>query len=182
MEFSTCHSYERGENHTKTRDNYFIFNGTLDGMFSMKSVKLGDKCVEKYSTGNIVNVRSCSGSDAQQFFVASEGVFNVSSDEAWEEIGSGIIPWMSKLRRNPIGQAISSTFAEADDELNVVEVNFYENTQSYYEYKVSFPELRSHASTHLHFAEIELPGKKLFQGIDGGALVSVSLEKPFCAK
>lgn len=170
MEFSTCHSYERGENQTKTRDNYFTFNGTLDGMFSMKSVKLGDKCIEQYLTGNVVNLRPCTGNNTQQFFVASEGVFNVSSDEAWEEISSGILPWRSKHSRNAIGQAISSTFAEADDDLNLIEVKFYENTQPYYEYKVSFPELRSKNADHMHFAELELPGKKLFDGIDGGAV------------
>ena len=181
MEFSTCHSYERGENHTKSRDNYFFFNGTVDGgIFSIESIKLDgwdnttadDMCVEQSLAENAVNIQTCSGGDIQQFYVGSEGVFNVSNDEAWDEIGSGILPWVSVDSRNAIGQAISSTFAEADESLNFMEVKFYENTQSYYEYKVSFPELRSHDATHLHFAEIELPGKKLFKGIDGGAEVS----------
>ena len=182
LEFSTCYGYERGENHTKTRENYFVFNGTVDGgMFSIESVKLvgwdnttaDDVCVEQSLTENTVNLTTCSGGDTQQFYVGSEGVFNVSNDEAWDEIGSGILPWVSVDSRNAIGQAISSTFAEADDSLNLMEVKFYENAQAYYEYKVSFPELRSHNATHLHFAEIELPGKKLFKGIDGGAEVSV---------
>ena len=250
LQFTTCHSYQFGENHTKTRSNSFTFNGAaLGGLFSIEPIEPEGKCVGpvaldiqgyiRHDTGGCLNrdeLGSTTGGSAQdcadsctvdpscvsfeyekvgtecrrstscdsfsltendpndpyrwylkdatiqmllgthpcsnntesvhQFYIGSEGTFNVSADQGWQEISSGILPWISSESRNPVGLAISSTHNNGDNSLNFVEVKFYDNAEPYYEYKLSFPELRSRSASQLQFAEIELPGLRLHSTAD----------------
>lgn len=70
--------------------------------------------------------------------------------------------------RNALGQVIYSTHLTADVNEYVTEVEFPSNIRAFYEYKVTFPELRDPNSLQVQFSELELPGTQLYLGNDGG--------------
>ena len=85
------------------------------------------------------------------------GVFS-STSGGWNVISEGSLPWISEYSRNPMSIAIESKYDSADEGKHYMEVQFYENTAQYYEYKIDFTGMRNPASNTVHFAEVELPG------------------------
>jgi hypothetical protein len=85
------------------------------------------------------------------------GDFSTSSSD-WTLISEGNLPWISEYSRNPMGIAIESKYDSADEGKHYMEVQFYDNTAQYYEYKIDFTGMRNPASSSVHFAEVELPG------------------------
>jgi len=71
---------------------------------------------------------------------------------------------VSDFDRNPTGVHISSTYENGDDARYYMDVKFYQNTTPYYEYRVSFPELRNPDSLVLQISEVELPGMLVDEG------------------
>ncbi len=57
-----------------------------------------------------------------------------------------------------MGLAVESRYDSADEGKHYMEVQFYDNTAQYYEYKIDFTGMRNPASSSVHFAEVELPG------------------------
>ena len=171
FKFVPCNSFDHGENHTKAQDQYFSFNGDLpNGIFSIMTAKTG-LCMNHI--GHNITLETCNSTiTSQQYYFKSEGRHNVDDADGWNEVSSGKLPWISPEARNGIGKLISSKFSEGDDKLHFTEAKFYDSTTPYYEYKISFPELRSETATSVHFAEIELPGTLLFLDKDDGAAVS----------
>lgn len=168
--FVVCHSYIYGNEDLQAAGHQFRFDGSAhtDGMV----IKSSDSCLDHSDTTGFIYPLATTGDDSslcQKFFIGSEGVWDVSSNEGWHDISSGTLPWIASSHRNALGRAISSTHLAADEYKHVVEVKFYDNVMPFYEYKVTFPELRDPDSVLVHFAELELPGKKLFAGNDGGA-------------
>ena len=172
IKFVPCDSYQHGENHTRARKQYMSFNGDLpNGIFSIVTTNTG-LCMTQ-TVGQNITLEMCnSNSTSQQYYLKSEGRFNVDETDGWHKVSSGKLPWISPNARNGIGQAISSRFDEGDDNLHFTEAKFYNSATPYYEYKVSFPKLRSETATSVHFAEIELPGTMVFLSRDDGAAVS----------
>ncbi len=97
----------------------------------------------------------CRGSRDTKFEYV--GVFS-SSSASWNLISEGNLPWISEYSRNPMGIAMESRYESADEGKYYMEVQFYDNTAQYYEYKIDFTGMRNPASSSVHFAEVELPG------------------------
>ncbi|EJK48510.1 hypothetical protein THAOC_32683, partial [Thalassiosira oceanica] len=182
LKFKTCNSYEHGENHAQAQNQYFAFDGDLpNGIFSIVTAKTG-LCMNQL-VGHNITLETCNSNiTSQQYYFKSEGRHNVDDANGWNEVSSGKLPWVSPEARNGIGQAISSKFNEGDDNLHFTEAKFYSSATPYYEYKISFPKLRSETATSLHFAEIELPGTLIFSHMDDGAAVSHNLTRQECAQ
>lgn len=169
----TCHSYYYGEDNSSTDMHKFTFDTQDGGGFVIKPDYLSGYCMDHHLELGDLYAHGCHGGANQKFFVASEGRWDVSVDDDWIDIAGGNLPWVSMEERNALGQAIYSTDLAADANKYVMEVGFPHNIGAYYEYKVTFPELRDPDSLQVQFSEMELPGIQLYLGDDGGTQVSL---------
>ena len=96
--------------------------------------------------------------DDDQKFIFSGGAFKSVHSQNWTVISDGNLPWISEFSRNGLNHEISSSYEDGDVSKYFTEVQFYDNTVPYYEYKIEFPGMRDPASSMVHFAELELPG------------------------
>lgn len=101
---------------------------------------------------------SVCSAELNQMFLCFGGQFTSSNSQNWTVISEGNLPWMSEQNRNPVGIKMSSTYETGDPSKYSMQVRFLNNSKSYYEYKIEFPEMRDSESTTVQFAELELPG------------------------
>ena len=136
--------------------NYFL-NGVTQSCLSYNSNSMDNKNDDKYQFMGGIYPSVCSKDDNQNF-IFSGGAFKSADSQNWTVISDGNLPWISEFSRNGLNHEISSSYEDGDVSKYFTEVQFYENTVPYHEYKIEFPGMRDPASMMVHFAELELPG------------------------
>jgi hypothetical protein len=156
--FIPCFSDSHGPDHEYASYHKF----TYDSSERFESVYYNNRCIDYDANSGWVGMKNCNSGVNQKFYV-SEGTLD-GTDVDWTTIEEDDLPWISQYDRNPVGIGISSTYENGDTDKNYREVKFFDNTTPYYEYKISFPELKNPESLELQFAEVELPGLLLPEG------------------
>lgn len=151
--FVGCFSTSYGPDHEYAMYQQFTFDPSTEEIRSI----LYNNCVDFEFNRGVIWHHACHGGINQMFWIKT-GVFGSDADEGWEQISSGNLPWISEFDRNPSGVQIHSTYESGDANRYFMEAKFYESTTPYYEYKISFLEMREPASTMVQFSELELPG------------------------
>lgn len=159
-QFHACFSDIYGEDSSEARIQQFIIVPETEQIQSVYY----ENCIEYHSTFNTIYQNGCRTHVVQKFWF-SEGYFKSwFGTGTWNLISQRNLPWVSDFDRNPNGVHISSTYGNGDDARYYMDVKFYDNTTPYYEYRVSFPELRNPDSLVLQISEVELPGMLLDEG------------------
>jgi len=156
--FIPCFSDSHGPDHEYASYHKF----TYDSSERFESVYYNNRCIDYDANSGLVGMENCNSGNNQKFYV-SEGTLD-GTDVDWTTIEEDDLPWISQYDRNPVGIGIASTYEHGDTDKNYRQVKFFDNTTPYYEYKISFPELKNPESLELQFAEVELPGLLLPEG------------------
>jgi hypothetical protein len=139
----------------------YWLNGAPESCLSYKSTfgsSIHDGYHEHQYVGGIYPIVCSRGGNDIQNFIFSGGAFTSAQPQDWIVISEGNLPWISEFSRNALNHKISSSYEDGDMSKYFTEVQFYDNSVPYYEYKIEFPGMRNPASSTVHFAELELPG------------------------
>ena len=151
-----CNSQAFGPASHQARWHQFTFDPITE---QIESVFYPGNCVKYRTETSYVALDECENTNTFRFY-SDDGSFEGASGQGWTLIQEGHLPWVSERDRNAVGTGIGieSSYENGDIGKYYSEVKFYENTATYYEYKVLFPATSDPNSLTLQFSEIEIPG------------------------